>query len=297
MANTTEIPRRALGRTGEQVTIFGLGGEGVLRTQGRVKEAVEVIHRALEHGVNYFDSAPAYAGCLDYLGEGLDGRRDQVFIASKTHDRTREGSLRLLDQTLKRLRTEHLDLWQLHDLRTPRDLETIFGPGGAMEALLTAREQGRVRFLGITGHHDPAMLVEAMRRFEFDTALVALNAADRHRLSFIETVLPEARQRGMGIIAMKVYAQGALLQQGRLSRLLGKTGLTVEEALGYCLLLSEVDTAVIGCRTPAEVDENVRIARGFQAFDDERLQALEKRVAQAAEQITSYKTPFPVSLD
>ena len=101
------------------MTQFALGGEGVLRTHGRMAEAVAVIHRALDQGVNYCDTAPAYAGSLDYYGAALGERRRDVFLASKTHDRTRDGSLRLLDESLKRLRTDHLDLWQLHDLRTP----------------------------------------------------------------------------------------------------------------------------------------------------------------------------------
>ena len=297
MPNAVEIPKRALGNTSQEVTIFGLGGEGVLRTHGRIQEAVTVIHRALELGVNYFDSAPAYDGCLDYLGEGLEGRREEVFVASKTHDRTRDGSLRLLDQTLQRLRTDRLDLWQLHDLRTGRDLEMIFGPGGAIEALLEAREEGRVRFLGITGHHDPEILIEALRRFEFDTALVALNAADKHRLSFIDTVLPEARSRNLGVIAMKVYAQGALLQPGGFSRLLGRTGLSAEEALGYALSVTGVHSAIIGCRTPAEVEENVRIACRFAPCDEEEMRALEQRTLRAADQFTSYKKPALMSLE
>ena len=206
------IPRRLLGRTGRQVTQFALGGEGVLRTHGRMREAVAVIHRALDQGVTYCDTAPAYAGSLDYYGAALGERRSQVFLASKTHDRTRDGSLRLLDQSLERARTDHLDLWQLHDLRTPADLQMIFGKGGALEALIQAREQGRVKYLGLTGHHDPAILLEAMRRFDFDTVLIALNAADTHRLSFAQTVLPEAVRRGMGVIGMKVYAAGALLR-------------------------------------------------------------------------------------
>ena len=124
------IPRRPLGRTGCEVTQFALGGEGVLRTFGRESEAVAVIRRALDLGVNYCDTAPAYAGSLDYYGEALGERRKEIFLASKTHDRTRDGSLRLLDESLERLRTDHLDLWQLHDLRTPEDLRRIFGPGG-----------------------------------------------------------------------------------------------------------------------------------------------------------------------
>src|SRR5262245_44270478 len=114
----TPLPRRPLGRTGHDVTIFALGGEGVLRTYGRTKEAVKVVHAALDQGVNYCDTAPAYDGSMDYYGAALAERRCDVFLASKTHDRTRDGSLRLLDDSLRRLRTDHLDLWQLHDLRT-----------------------------------------------------------------------------------------------------------------------------------------------------------------------------------
>src|SRR3954467_12986189 len=214
---TTPIPTRTLGKTGRAVTLFGLGGEGVLRTFGRDRGAAAVINRALDQGVTYCDTAPAYAGSIDYYGGVLGERRQQIFLASKTHDRSRDGSLRLLDDSLRRLRTDHFDLWQLHDLRTDDDLRSIFGKGGALEALLQAQAEGRVRHLGITGHHDPAILLEAMRRHPFDTVLVALNAADAHRLPFLSTVLPEAARRGMGIIAMKVCAQGALLGQGKLS--------------------------------------------------------------------------------
>ncbi len=283
---STTIPTRPLGRTGENVTIFGLGGEGVLRTHGRMTEAVAVIRRALDLGVNYYDSAPAYAGCLDYLGEGLAGRRAGVFVASKTHDRSRDGSLRLLDDTLARLRTDRLDLWQLHDLRTMRDLDQIFGKGGAMEALLEARQAGRVRHLGITGHHDPAILQEAMRRFEFDTILVALNAADRHRLSFIESVLPDANANGLGIIAMKVYGAGTLV---------GPHGLTPNEAMSYALTLDGVSTAIIGCSSPAEVEENVRIAMQFAPLSDDAMSSLEQRTAKHAATFASFKKPALVS--
>src|SRR4051812_22231677 len=112
------LPQRLLGQTGEQVTAFGLGGEGVLRTHGRKKEAVAVIQRALDLGVSYCDTSPAYDSSIDYYGAALGERRRQIFLASKTHERTRDGSLRLLEDSLRRLRTDHLDLWQLHDLRT-----------------------------------------------------------------------------------------------------------------------------------------------------------------------------------
>jgi predicted aldo/keto reductase-like oxidoreductase len=278
------IPRRPLGRTGREVTQFALGGEGVLRTHGRVSEAVAVIHRALDHGVNYCDTAPAYAGSLDYYGAALGERRREIFLASKTHDRTRDGSLRLLDESLKRLRTDHLDLWQLHDLRTALDLRTIFGRGGALEALVEARAEGRVRFLGLTGHHDPAILLDAMNRFDFDTVLVALNGADVHRLSFTRSVLREASRRDMGVIGMKVYSAGLLVRAGN-------KGLTPDTAMRYVLSLPGVSTVVIGCSSPAEVDQNASIARYFQTMDDAAMLEVETQTRVNAGHFTSYKRP------
>jgi predicted aldo/keto reductase-like oxidoreductase len=280
MPNPSPLPTRPLGHTSHDATLFALGGEGVLRTHGRTAEAVAVIHRALDCGVNYCDTAPAYAGSMDYYGAALGDRRNDVFLACKTHDRTRDGSLALLDDILRRLRTDHLDLWQLHDLRSMHVLDQIFARGGALEALLQAREEGRVRFLGITGHHDPAVLMEAMRRFDFDTVLVALNAADVHRLPFLTTVLPEAARRGMGVIGMKVYGQGPLLKYG---------GLSPREALSYTLSLLGVSTAVIGCSTPEEVEENARIAREFAPLTDGALRELESRTQRLAGQLTAYK--------
>jgi aryl-alcohol dehydrogenase-like predicted oxidoreductase len=276
------IPRRRFGQTGLDVSLFGLGGEGVLRTQGRETEAVRVIQRALDLGVNYFDTAPAYESSLDYYGAALGERRNQIFLASKTQERGRDASLRLLDDSLRRLRTDRLDLWQLHDLRTVAEVNRIFAKGGAMEALIQARADGRVRFLGITGHHDPAILLEAMRRFDFDSALVALNAADVHHLSFIRTMLPEAVRAGMAVIGMKTCAGGKLLGRGRL---------TPDEALGYVLSLPGVSHVIVGCRTPAEVEENIRIVRQFVPFDEARLRALEERTRRHAPTYAYYKKP------
>lgn len=273
------LPTRPLGRTGHDVTLFALGGEGVLRTHGREDEAVAVIQRALDVGVNYCDTAPAYASSMDYYGLALGPRRKQVFLACKTHDRTRDGSLQLLDDSLERLGTDHLDLWQLHDLRTLRDLDQIFGPGGALEALLAAREDGRVRFLGITGHHDPVILEEAMRRFEFDNVLVALNAADRHRMSFANSVLPQAAARQMGVVGMKVTGQGALL----------RGGLSMPEVMGYTLSLAGVSTVVIGCQTPAEVEQNAEIARRYVPLSSDQMTALEARTRDHADAFCYYK--------
>lgn len=283
--STMPIPRRLLGRTGQSVTIFGLGGEGVLRTHGREAEAVAVIQRALQQGVNYFETAPAYASSMDYYGLALGEHRPKIFLASKTHDRTYDGSLRLLDESLRRLRTDYLDLWQLHDLRTEDDLSRIFSKSGAMKALLQARTEGCVRHLGITGHHDPAILLAAMTEFDFDTVLIPLNAADVHRLPFRDTVLPEAARRKLGIIGMKSTAQGVLLKNGTV---------TMEEAMGYVLSLPGVSTVIIGCKTPGEVDENARVARRFVPFDDQKMHELESRTLPDAKDFNYFKMPAAV---
>jgi predicted aldo/keto reductase-like oxidoreductase len=274
------LPTRRLGGTGREVTLFGLGGEGVLRTFGREREAVEVIHRALDQGVTYCDTSPAYAGSLDYYGAALGERRARIFLASKTHDRTRDGSMRLLDDMLRRLRTDRLDLWQLHDLRGMDELDMIFGRGGALEAAVAAREEGRVGHVGITGHHDPAVLMEAMRRFDFDTVLLALNPADPHRRPFIGTVLAEACRRGMGVIAMKTCAQGALLRS---------RGLSMKDCLHYAWSLPGVSLAIVGCSTPDEVDENAALARAFRPLEETELRALETRTRPFAEAGSYFK--------
>jgi len=249
-------PARPLGKTGHRVALFSLGGQATVETSGRRDAAVAIVNRAIDLGVNYLDTAPAYGPSQDYIGEVMATRRDEVFLASKTHDRTRDGSLRLLDDSLRRLRTDHLDLWQLHNLTDFADLDQIFGRGGAIHAMEAAREDGRVRFLGLTGHYDPAVLVEGIRRFPFDTVLCALNAADRHRKSFIETLLPVATERGMGIIGMKVPARGRMFRAGGVE--------TMRQAMGYVLTLP-VSTVIIGCSTIEEVEENSEIARSWAA--------------------------------
>jgi aryl-alcohol dehydrogenase-like predicted oxidoreductase len=280
-ASHSPIPTRPLGKTGHAVTLFALGGEGVLRTHGRKSEAVAVIHRALDLGVNYCDTAPAYSSSMDYYGAALGERRSQIFLASKTADRTRDGSLRILDDSLRRLHTDHLDLWQLHDLRAHSEIEAIFAKHGAIHAMIQAKKEGRVRFLGLTGHHDPAVLLEAMRRFSFDTVLVALNVADVHRRSFAQSVLPEAARQGMGVIGMKVLAAGALI---------GPSGLySPTEAMHYVLSLAGVSTVIIGCSSPAEVEANVRAATEFQPLSQDQTHKLEQRCKDRQSEFTSYK--------
>jgi aryl-alcohol dehydrogenase-like predicted oxidoreductase len=271
---------RTLGGTGARVLPVSLGGEGILRTTGRAKEAVPVIVEALRLGVRYCDTAPAYQQSQDYYGEAFRalGRqaRAGVFLASKTHERTRDRALRLLDDSLRRLGTDWLDLWQMHDLRDMRELDVLGGPGGALEAAREAQADGRIRFIGLTGHHDPDVLCEAMRRFRFDSVLVALNPADGRHLPFVPTVVAEARRQGMGVVGMKVMAAGPLLAEAGPG-----------ELIRYAASIA--DTVIVGCSTVAEVRENLAVADGFAPMDAAERRALEARIAPRASRYDTFK--------
>ncbi len=295
------MPMRNLGRTGHLVGIFSLGGQAALEHPENEAEAIPIIERALDLGVNYIDSAAAYGGeqrwSQRYIGAVMKRRRPEAFITSKTHDRTRDGSLRLLEESLRLLETDHLDLWQLHRLGSRDDVERVFARGGAMEALLEAREQKLVRFLGITGHTEPDALMEAMRRFGFDTLLMAVNAADPHRLSFAERLLPMAVEQRMGIIGMKIPARGRLLrswnppapESARPGESAAQAGtITMREAFDYVLSLP-VSTVIIGCDSVAQLEENVELARGFVPLSAVEMAALNARTEPIARQALFFR--------
>jgi aryl-alcohol dehydrogenase-like predicted oxidoreductase len=279
-------PTRNLGRTGYATGLFSLGGQAAIEQPRNEAVAVPLIERALDLGVNYIDTSARYGGERDrwsevYIGQVMKRRRGEVFLASKTHDRTRDGSLKLLQRSLDLLHTDHLDLWQLHNLDSFDDVEQIFAKGGALEALTQARDQKLVRFLGVTGHADPAVLLEAIRRFPFDTLLLALNAADRFRLPFGERLLPLAVEREMGVIGMKIPARGRLLSMwkpGAEDRH-GATSagtLSMREAMRYVLSLP-VSTVIVGCDSIAQLEENVRLASEFTPLSPGQMAELEAR--------------------
>ena len=232
-----------------------------------------------------------------YVGEVMRRRRTETFLASKTKERTRDGSLRMLEESLKLLQTDHLDLWQLHDIGLPEDVDQVFAKGGAMEALLQAREQKMVRYLGITGHFRPEPLMDCINRFPFDTILMAVNAADSQHFSFMESLLPLAVERQMGIIGMKVPGRGRLLSswtppsleqqqhswEGAVITQSPGT-LLMREAMYFSLTLP-VSTVIIGCDSLAQLEENVQIARGFTPLSERQMASIAERarpVAKAA---------------
>lgn len=275
-----EIPKRRLGKTGIDVTILGLGGEGILRTFGYEKEAHAVINRALDLGVNYFESARAYSGSEAYYGGVLGERRKDIFLTSKSHARDRAGALAHLHETLANMKTDYLDLWQVHDVRTQEDVEEIFAPGGALEAFSEAREKGMVRFVGVTGHHDPFILRQCLEAFPFDTVLMPVNPAEHFYKSFPEVVLPEAQKQDLGIIAMKVYCRGLA------ANLSGQDSL---EPFYRFALTQPVCTAVIGCDDLAQVADNARYARAFEVLGEKETQDLLERVRPYARRLMYYK--------
>jgi aryl-alcohol dehydrogenase-like predicted oxidoreductase len=280
-AQSREPIERTLGRTGISVEAVSLGGEGILRTHGRAREAVPMILEALREGVRYCDTAPAYDQSQDYYGEAfrqLQNARNAVFLASKTHERTKTSALRLLEDSLRRLGTDHVDLWQMHDLRTEEDLEEIFGTGGAIEAAEAAKKAGKVRFVGLTGHQDPDILLAAMDRYAFDSVLLPVNPADPAHAPFVTTVIPAARAKGMGVVAMKVLAAGRLVAEG---------AATAEECIRYAMAHS--DTMIIGCSSPEEIRGNLRIGRTASPMTNEEQRALESRIARKASRYAYFK--------
>jgi len=281
------MPMRNLGKTGYQVGLFSLGGQASVEKPNNEAVAVPIVERALDLGVNYVDTAARYGGderwSQRYIGQVMKRRRSEAFLASKTHDRTRDGSLKLLEESLRLLQTDHLDLWQIHNLSQLAQVDQIFAPDGAVKAQIEAKEQGLVRHIGVTGHADPEVLMEAIRRYPFDTVLMALNAADAHHLSFKEKLLPLAVEKEMGIIGMKIPARGRILKgfappaapaNAQAGRQPGT--LVMPEALRYVLSLP-VSTVIIGCDNIAQLEENIEIARAFIPFGPTQMAELEAR--------------------
>lgn len=284
LSTGTTMQERELGKTGVNVPIFGLGGAGQtpLSWENREQDAVAIIERALELGIRYFDTAAEYGPSEDNLGKVLPPHRDQLFLASKTSKRDRDGAWRELERSLKRLNTDHLDLWQLHHVSFDQELDTIFSKNGAIQAVEEAKDQKLIRFAGITGHHEPNIIIEGLRRYNFDTTLIPVNAVEiHHPRSFIPSVLPVAREKGIGVIAMKVPAYGRLFKPGVLDGM--------HQAMGYTLSQAGVHCCVIAAETVAQLESNVEAARAFKPLDEATLAQIEQRTVASWQDNTFYR--------
>ncbi|MCK6461445.1 MAG: aldo/keto reductase [Planctomycetes bacterium] len=268
-ADARPMPMRDLGRTGARVSLAGLGtaewGQGLAE-----RDADRMVARAIELGINYVDTAFSYGNgrAEEHLGRALKGRRDKVFLATKTLPRGRDGAMKELEKSLGRLGTGHVDLWQFHALATTRDTDQILRETeGALEAGLEARRKGLVRFLGITGHADPDVFVDALARHDFDTLLIPLNCIDPHHRSFEEVALPKAVERKTGVIAMKVFCSGGLV---------AKRIVSAEECLRYTYGLG-ISTCIVGCTSVEQVELAAHVARNLvEMGEEERAKVREK---------------------
>jgi uncharacterized protein len=245
------MPLRDFGKTGARVSVFGLGCFPLGGLPDDVK-GVEIVRRALERGCTYFDTAPSYSNGASErrVGAALKGRpRASFFLATKTHTRTAREARRDLDASLTRLSVDHLDLVQVHAVADTADLERALAKEGPLAALVKAREEKLVRFLGVTGHADPKVVRAAVERYEFDAVLFPLNCVDPHHLSFVKETLPAAVEKGLARVAMKVFASGKL----------PTLGIEPAECLRYAYGL-DVSTVIVGCSSLEQVDAAASVA-------------------------------------
>ena len=271
------IPMKPFGRHDQQVSALGFGGHHLGDAEDE-QTAIRIVQEAVDSGITFFDNCWEYhrGKTEDWMGKGLKGRRDKVFLMTKvcTHGREAMIATRMLEQSLRRLQTDHLDLWQVHGVGWENDPELFIRPNGAAEALRNAKEQGKVRFLGFTGHKDPAVHLKMIGTgFPFDAVQMPLNAFDAHFLSFAEQVLPELNRRGIAALGMKpLSGHGEPIVQGELS---------AEEALRYAMSLP-VATTITGIDKLEVLRQNVKIARGFKPMTTAEMQALRERTRLSA---------------
>ena len=275
------LPTRPLGATGISVTALGLGGEGVLRTNGREREAHALIRRAVDLGITYFESARAYADSEQYLGHSLGADRQRVFLATKTHYRSARGARAHLEESLDALRTDWLDLWYLHDLRQQKDLDGISGPGGALETVAAAQAAGQVRHVGISGHESPDILLRALELYPFEVVLMPVNPAEAAVDAFTTRLLPTLRERGLGLVAMKTLCRGLVSQV---------PGFTDSAAyLHYALSVPGVSVLSVGCDSPAQLEQNVTAVESYRPPPEDRREALEQFLYPYAADLLYYR--------
>jgi predicted aldo/keto reductase-like oxidoreductase len=243
---------RPLGKTGQSLPILSFGAEYVVDEEGCSEDqAIELLNTALDRGICYFDTAWIYSAgqSEERVGMVAKHRRQEMWLATKTWDTTRDGARRQLEESLTRLQTGYVDEWRLHNVWSFARLAAMTGPGGSLEAAIRAREEGLVRFISVSSHSSPEVLVEALRRFPFDTALVAVSVLDHFIHSFVEGFLPVAAQKEVGVVAMKVFGYKGLVQ-------------VADRALRYALALP-LTTVLAGCSTMAELEADLAVAEKF----------------------------------
>ena len=264
-----EVPKRPLGHTGLEVSALGIGGYH-LGSANSDAEATQIVNEALDAGVNFFDNAWEYHGGVseERLGRALKGKRDRAVVMTKvcTHGRDKGIAMRQLEESLKRLQTDHLDIWQIHEVIYENDADLIFAPNGAAEALLQAKKEGKVRFLGFTGHKDPSIHLKMLSHdFPFDTVQMPLNCLDATFRSFETKVLPEVNRRNMAALGMKsLGGSGELVREG---------AVVVTMGLRYAMSLP-VAVTISGIESLDVLHQNLEVARNFQPLTATEMQSI-----------------------
>jgi aryl-alcohol dehydrogenase-like predicted oxidoreductase len=273
MAQGNEIPKRPLGRTGVQVSALGVGGFHLGAAED-LNAAKRIVDEAIDAGINFFDNAWEYheGRSEEWMGQALKGKRDRVVLMTKvcTHGRDKRVAMEQLEQSLRRLQTDHLDVWQIHEVVYYDDPDLIFAPGGAIEALAAAKQQGKVRFVGFTGHKDPRIHLKMLSHdFPFDTVQMPLNCFDASFRSFETQVLPELNRRGIAPLGMKsLGGSGEMVKKG---------AVTAQEGLRYAMSLP-VAVTISGIDSIDVLHQNLEVARGFKPLPAAELQGLRERV-------------------
>jgi aryl-alcohol dehydrogenase-like predicted oxidoreductase len=263
------VPKRLLGRTGLEVSALGIGGYH-LGSANSEAEATQIVDEALEAGVNFFDNAWEYHGGVseERMGRALKGKRDRAVVMTKvcTHSRDKDVAMRQLEESLRRLQTDHLDVWQIHEVIYENDPDLIFAPNGAAEALLKAKKQGKVRFLGFTGHKDPSIHLKMLSHdFPFDTVQMPLNCLDATFRSFETKVLPELNRRGIAALGMKsLGGSGELVREGAV---VVTMGLRYAMSLPVAVTISGIDSVDV-------LHQNLEVARNFQPLSAAEMQTI-----------------------
>ncbi len=278
-AAETGVPQRALGRTGMKVSMLCLGGWHI----GSVKddnESVRIMHAAIDEGLTFFDNAWDYHNghSEEVMGKALSsgGRRNKVFLMTKNCERDYAGSMKNLDDSLRRMKTDHLDLWQFHEMVYDNDPDWVFDKGG-LKAALEAKKAGKVRFIGFTGHKDPQIHLKMLGKpHDWDTSQMPINVLDHHYRSFQRDVVPVCLRKNVGVIGMKGLAGGAT--EGRLVE---KFGLKAVDCYRYCLSLP-VSTQVVGITTMAQLKDDIALARGFKPMTAAEMDAFRAKVRNEA---------------